>query len=286
MGVPTAAGIGLRTQHMTALAAGDVSAPAWVEIHSENFLCDGGPRLSMLNAVAARMAVSCHGVGLSLGSADGLDREHLARLKLLFARVRPGLISEHLAWSVSEGVYLNDLLPLPMTESALETVCRNVAQAQEFFGRRLLIENPSTYVRFTDADMSEVDFLALLVERTGCGLLLDINNVYVSAANNGFDAGAYLRDFPLAAVGEIHLAGHTVTGDGDTRLLIDTHSAQVCDAVWDLYAEVIARSGAVPTLIEWDHALPTLPVLMNEAAIAQRILDRAGQHIKDRAYVA
>jgi len=275
--IPAAAGIGLRTPHLAALAnqpAGAALTVPWVEIHSESFLCDGGPRLAMLDAVAARYPLSCHGVGLSLGSAEGLDKSHLARLKRLFERVRPGLISEHLAWSVTNGVYLNDLLPLPATEATLATVSRNVSEAQDFFGRRMLVENPSTYLRFAGATMSEPEFMTHLVERTGCGLLLDINNVYVSASNNGFDAEAYLRSLPVAAIGEIHLAGHSVSTAGNTRLLIDTHSARVSDPVWELYAATIARTGMCPTLIEWDAAIPELSLLLCEAASAQSILDR------------
>ncbi len=260
---------------MAAFADGAAAPPAvaWVEVHSENFLADGGPRLAALEAVAARYPVSCHGVGLSLGSAEGLDRAHLKRLQRLFARIRPGLISEHLSWSVTDGVYLNDLLPLPTTEATLAVVCRNVSQAQDVFGRKILVENPSAYLNFPGSTMSEAEFLARLVERTGCGLLLDINNVYVSAENNLFDARAYVDAIPAAAVGEIHLAGHTVTGEGDARLLIDTHSAQVCDPVWALYARALTRVGARPTLIEWDLEIPELPVLLREAAKAQSLLD-------------
>jgi uncharacterized protein (UPF0276 family) len=276
--IPAAAGVGLRTPHLAAFAVepthAALAAP-WLEVHSENFLCDGGPRLAMLDAVAARYPLSCHGVGLSLGSAEGIDAAHLARLKRLFERVRPALVSEHLSWSVTEGVYLNDLLPLPYTEAALEIVCRNVATAQDFFGRRILVENPSGYLRFTDSAMEEAAFLSRLAERTGCGLLLDINNVYVSAANNNFDAARYLSEIPGAAVGEIHLAGHSVVNEGETSLLIDTHSTQVCDAVWELYAAAIARFGAKPTLIEWDLDIPPLPVLLQEVKTAQGLLDAA-----------
>jgi uncharacterized protein (UPF0276 family) len=273
--IPAAAGIGLRTQHLGDFAAEAAHAPPstpWLEIHSETFLCEGGPRLAMLDAVAARYPLSCHGVGLSLGSAEGLDPAHLARLKNLFARVKPGLISEHLAWSVTNGVYLNDLLPLPYTAEALEVVCRNVDTAQNAFGRQILIENPSLYLSFPDATMHETDFLARIVERTGCGLLLDVNNVYVSASNNAGDAAHYLEVIPAAAVGEIHLAGHSI-GDG---VLIDTHDTHVCDDVWTLYRGVIGRMGAKPTLIEWDNAIPDLPTLLHEAATAQTILEKAG----------
>lgn len=274
--VPVAAGIGLRTPHMAAVATEEPGAPLtapWIEVHSENFLCAGGPRLAMLDAVAARYPVSCHGVGLSLGSAEGLDRAHLTRLQNLFTRVKPALISEHLSWSVTGGVYLNDLLPLPYTEETLATVCRNVNAAQEAFGRQILVENPSAYLSFHGTTMSEPEFLARLVECTGCGLLLDVNNIYVSAENNALDAQEYLNAIAGDVVGEVHLAGHSITGNAATRLLIDTHSTRVCDAVWDLYKSVIARIGAKPTLIEWDMEMPDLHILLGEAATAQRILD-------------
>lgn len=264
------AGIGLRTAHLAALAEGD-GDPAWVEIHSETFLCAGGPRLAMLDAVAARVPVSCHGVGLSLGSAQGLDSAHLERLKRLFSRVKPALISEHLAWSGVDGVYLNDLLPLPLTDEALRVVAENVDAAQQAFGQRVLVENPSSYVKLDHA-MSEPEFLAQLAANTGCGLLLDINNVFVSAANMKGDISAYLRAIPAEAVGEIHLAGHAVRG----ALLIDTHDGLVAPPVWQLFADVVARIGAKPTLIEWDAEVPALPVLLREAAAADAILRRTG----------
>jgi len=261
---------------MAALAAENKNAALttpWVEVHSENFLCAGGPRLAMLDAIAARYPLSCHGVGLSLGSAEGLDPAHLARLRKLFDRVKPVALSEHLSWSVSGGIYLNDLLPLPYTDETLAVVCRNVAAAQEAFGRQILVENPSVYISFPGSTMSEAAFLARLTERTGCGLLLDVNNVYVSAENNALDATDYLASVPAAAVGEIHLAGHSISDDGEGRLLIDTHSTRVCDEVWRLYAGVIARIGPRPTLIEWDLDIPALDVLLSEAATAQSILD-------------
>ena len=268
--IPAAAGIGLRTAHLAALAEG-AESPAWVEIHNETFLCEGGPRLALLDAVAARVPVSCHGVGLSLGSAGGLDAVHLEKLKRLFARVKPGLVSEHLAWSGEDGVYLNDLLPLPLTDDALQVVAANVDAAQQAFGRQILVENPSSYVKLSHT-MSEPEFLAHLVARTGCGVLLDITNVYVSAANMGFDAEAYLHGLPAEAIGEIHLAGHAARG----QLLIDAHNGAVSAAVWRLFAGMAGRIGARPTLIEWDAELPALSVLLQEAAAAQEVLDRPG----------
>ena len=281
MAIPAAAGIGLRTPHMASFAGEPAGRPltaAWVEVHSENFCCDGGPRLAMLDAVAARYPLSCHGVGLSLGSAEGLDKAHVGRLKHLFDRAKPGLISEHLSWSVTGGVYLNDLLPLPYTRAALDTVCRNVATAQEAFGRKILIENPSGYLSFPDSTMTEPEFLMGVIQRTGCGLLLDVNNVYVTAANNALDANAYLTAIDGAVVGEIHLAGHSTIDDGEMRLLIDTHNARVCDAVWALYAATVARIGPRPTLIEWDLEIPELPVLLREAEAAQGIIDGTRPH--------
>lgn len=244
---------------------------AWLEIHSETFLNAGGARSAMLDDVARRYPISCHGVGLSLGSAQGLDAAHLQRLARLFDRVKPGLVSEHLAWSVVDGTYLNDLLPLPYTHETLDVVASNVARAQDAFGRKILVENPSTYVAFAASTMSEWDFLGALCAKTGCGLLLDINNIYVSGANAGFDPQHYLARVPMEAVGEIHLAGHTIEDD----VHIDTHSKPVCDPVWALYRAVITRAGAVPTLIEWDLDLPPFEDLQKEAARAQEILDHA-----------
>ena len=274
--IEAVAGIGLRHPHLSTFATEASGAPLivpWLEIHSENFLCDGGPRLAMLDAIAARYPISCHGVGLSLGSAEGLDRAHLARLKKLFARVKPALISEHLAWSVTEGVYLNDLLPLPYSEEALDIVVRNVDAAQNAFGQKILVENPSSYVTFASSRLSEPEFLTRLVDRTGCGLLLDVNNVYVSACNNAFDADAYIAAIPAKAVGEIHLAGHMAVVHGNDPLLIDTHNAHVSDDVWALYRQTISRVGARPTLIEWDSEIPSRAVLAEEAARAQNVMD-------------
>lgn len=274
--VPAKAGIGLRLDHLPMLAMDDEATPpraAWLEIHSETFLNAGGARSAMLDDVAARYPLSCHGVGLSLGSAQGLDPAHLQRLKKLFERVKPGLLSEHLSWSVVDGVYLNDLLPLPYTEETLKTVSRNVTQAQDFFGERLLIENPSSYLSFTAAAMPEWEFLSRLTMNTGCGLLLDVNNIYVSSINNAFDATAYISQIPFGAVGEIHLAGHSVEDEGESRVLVDTHSTYVCDPVWALYQAAVDRIGLVPTLIEWDMDIPSFETLQAEAAKAQAVLD-------------
>ncbi len=276
--IPARAGIGLRQPHIdqVLLEAPDVG---WLEIHSENYLAPGGPRLRALELVRRDYPLSCHGVGLSLGSAEGLDRDHLARLKALFDRIEPGLISEHVSWSVAEGVYLNDLLPLPYTEEALAILCRNIDHAQSVFGRQMLIENPSSYVAFAHSEMPEWEFMAEAARRTGCALLLDVNNIHVSAHNHAFDADAYVAALPLDRVEEVHVAGHFVRTFLDVRgeartILIDDHGAQVDQAVWDLFTRVLARLGPVPTLMEWDTNVPDLPVLLAEAAIADRLLAR------------
>jgi uncharacterized protein (UPF0276 family) len=270
--VPAAAGIGLRHPHLPDFLEGRPPV-AWLEVHSENFLAEGGPRRRALERIRADYPVSCHGVGLSLGSAEGLDADHLDRLAALFARVEPGLVSEHVAWSVAEGDYLNDLLPLPYTGEALDVLCRNVERAQEAFGRRILVENPSTYLQFAAAEMSEPEFLAETVRRTGCGLLLDVNNILVSATNHGFDPLAYLAGIPAEAVGEIHVAGHARAEIDGQPLLIDDHGSRVSEAVWMLLDAALRRCGPVPVLVEWDTAIPALDVLLEEARCAQRSLD-------------
>lgn len=231
--------------------------------------------MAQLEAVRAHYPISCHGVGLSLGSAGGVSDAHLVHLRTLIDRVQPVLVSEHLSFSVVDGIYINDLLPLPYTEEALDAVTANVAHTQDKLGRKILIENPSSYLTFTHSVIPEWEFLETLTQRTGCGLLLDVNNVYVSALNNGFDAQDYLEAIPAATVGEIHLAGHLVDGAGDDRVLIDTHGDIVCDAVWRLYSETVKRIGPRPTLIEWDTDIPDLDVLLGEARRAQEILDEA-----------
>jgi uncharacterized protein (UPF0276 family) len=291
-GTPSAAivkaGIGLRLSHMAEIAAtpSDPALP-WLEIHSETFMCDGGPRLALLDAIAAHTPISCHGVGLSLGSAEGLSTAHLERLRRLHTRLTPALVSEHLSWSITGGDYLNDLLPLPYTAETLDVVCRNVDQAQAALGRVLLVENPSAYLTFPATVMSEPDFLNTLVARTGCGVLLDVNNIYVTACNTAGDdplqtAHDYIDRIDAHAVGEIHLAGHSIVENGDDRIRIDTHSTHVCDDVWSLYQYTLARLGPRPTLIEWDQDLPALSMLRAEAARAQAILD----HAAERRHVA
>lgn len=263
------AGVGLRHPHMADFAAGTPKV-SWVEIHSENFFAPGGPRMAQLDAVRSHYPVSCHGVGLSLGSADGIDAAHLATLKQLVERIEPGLVSEHLSFSVVDGIYVNDLLPLPYTDEALTVMVRNVQEVQEALGRQILVENPSSYLAFAQSEMTEWEFLRSLTDQSGCGLLLDVNNIYVSAHNNDFDALEYLDNVPGDSVHEIHLAGHLIDGEGDERLLIDTHGDMVADAVWTLFDEAMARLGPRPTLIEWDTDIPSLPTLLAEADRARR----------------
>ena len=265
--IPAAAGIGLRFQHHQAVVDSRPEV-AWLEVHTENYM-GGGTPLSYLDAIRLDYPLSLHGIGLSLGSADGLNAAHLERIRRVIERFEPGLVSEHLSWSIADGVYLADLLPLPLTEEALDVVCRHVDQTQAYLRRRILIENPSTYLRFKHSTIPECEFLAAVAQRTGCGLLCDVNNIYVSASNHGWDPAAYLAALPAEAIGEIHLAGHSVRQLDDGRVLrIDDHGSRVAAAVWALYAEALARFGAVPTLIEWDTDVPPLEVLLDEAAQA------------------
>jgi hypothetical protein len=229
----------------------------------------GGPALRTLERVRADYPISIHGVGLSLGSADGVDGAHLERLARLVERLDPALVSEHLSWSVAGGAYLNHLLPLPYTDEALEVLCRNVARAQERLGRRLLIENPSGYLRFAHSSIAEVDFLNALARRTGCGVLCDVNNIYVTCANLGGDPAAWLDGLDASTVGEIHLAGHAVNDADGRPILIDDHGSPVSDPVWMLYERALRRFGPAPTLVEWDTDVPPLDVLLGEAAKAQ-----------------
>ena len=279
-GIPRRAGIGLRHAHIDDMLE---TRPAigWLEVHSENFVKVGGPRRASLERLRERYPLSCHGVALSLGSADGLDPDHLKALRALFDWIEPGLVSEHVAWSVNDGTYLNDLLPLPYTDEALTVLCRNVETAQEAFGRQILVENPSSYVTFESSTMAEWEFMAEVAARTGCGLLLDVNNIHVSAHNHAFDAARYLDHVPLDKVREVHLAGHFIQQFDEGTILIDDHGAPVADAVWALFREALARLGPVPTLIEWDTKLPELPVLLNEARKAQLMLDHADANHPD-----
>ena len=272
--LPATPGLGFKPEHFRDIAAAP-GAVGFYEVHAENYMGDGGAPHAMLAQLHEGHALSIHGVGLSIGGSGPLDRDHLARLRRLIDRHRPESFSEHLAWSSHGGAWLNDLLPLPYTTETLATVCAHIDTVQQALGMRLLLENPATYVTFAASSWSETDFLAELVRRTGCGLLLDINNVFVSATNHRFDPRAYLAAFPLAAVGEIHLAGHDTEELPSGPLLIDSHGRAVADPVWTLYAEVIARTGPLPTLIERDSDLPPFAALLAEAGRACAIL-RAG----------
>ncbi len=270
--IPAAAGIGLRPDHYREVVS---TAPTigWMEVHSENYFGAGGAPLYYLDKVRADYPLCLHGVGLSLGSADPLDQEHLARLKALIERCEPGLVSEHLAWCSVDGRYLNDLLPVPYTEEVLTHLVERVERVQDRLGRRILIENVSSYLEYRRSTIPEWEFLAVLARRAGCGILLDINNIYVSARNHGFDPRAYLYAIPAGLVEELHLAGHTVKSLEHGEILIDSHNRPVAAEVWTLYAAAVERFGPRPTLIEWDTELPPLPVLLGEAAKADRILE-------------
>jgi hypothetical protein len=268
------AGTSFKPQHLAAIL-GEGPQRGFFEVHAENYMGAGGPPHRALEAVRRDHPLSLHGVCMSIGGERPLDTTHLKRFRDLAERYEPALVSEHLAWSTHDNTYFNDLLPLPYTDATLARVCDHIDQVQEAIWRPLLLENPSTYLAFTESTMGETEFIRRVAECTGCGLLLDINNVFVSATNHGFSALEYLADFPLARVGEIHLAGHAEqTDDEGDLLLIDSHDGPVTDAVWKLYEIVIARCGPVPTLVEWDSNIPDWPVLKAEAAAAQAILDR------------
>ena len=271
--VPARSGIGLRAPHYRDVIESRPDV-GWLEVHSENYFGDGGAPLHYLERARELYPISLHGVGLSLGSTDPLNLEHLTRLKNLIARIEPGLVSEHLCWSSSDGRYLNDLLPLPYTEEALAHVATRIRQVQDFLGREILIENLSSYLEYTHSTIPEWEFVAAVAERADCGILFDVNNVYVSARNQRFDALTYLLALPAARIQEIHLAGHSVKKYDDGEILIDTHNARVAAPVWDLYCAATKHLGATPTLIEWDSDLPTLDVLIDEADIATRYLEQ------------
>ncbi len=273
--LPAMPGVGYKPQHFAAIMA-DPGSVRWLEIHAENYMGDGGRPLAQLRQLAERFPISVHGVGLSIGGEARLDRDHLMRLKQICGWLKPASFSEHLAWSTHDGAYLNDLLPLPYTPATLARVTDHIDEVQEVLGRRMLLENPSTYLAFAETSMDEVEFLSEIAHRTGCGLLLDVNNVYVSGTNQNYDAEAYLDAFPVHLVGEIHLGGHDEDHDDHgRRLLIDSHGAEVVDPVWALYARVIAKGGARPTLIEWDNEVPDWPVLAAEAVRAAAVLEPA-----------
>ena len=269
--IPARAGIGLRAQHHDDLLRARPNV-GWLEAHSENYFADGGAQIEYLMKLRAYYPLSLHGVGLSLGSIDPLDPEHLWRLKRLVDLAEPGLVSEHLCWGAAGGVHLNDLLPLPYTEEALAHMIRRVRDVQDYLGRQILIENVSSYLEFKSSQLREWEFLAALASESGCGLLLDVNNIYVSSRNHGFDARMFVSHIPRQFVQEIHLAGHSVNRHDDIEVFIDTHSRPVCAAVWALYAYALERFGRIPTLIEWDAEIPALEVLVAEAARADLCL--------------
>jgi uncharacterized protein len=266
------AGIGLRAPHVAEIAAVRPKL-AFLEVHAENYMAET-VALDRLLELRRDYPVSLHGVALSLGSAEELDRFHLGRFKALIERIEPMLVSEHLAWSAIAGAYLNDLLPLPYTEESLDLFCRHVEEGQEALGRRLLIENPSSYLRYRHSCIPEPEFLTQVARRTGCGILCDVNNIYVSAKNFGFDPITYLDALPAEAIGEIHLAGHHAAEDVD--ILIDDHGSRVAEPVWDLHAAALRRFGPVPTLIEWDTNLPALEILLDEVRHAQKLAEIHG----------
>ncbi len=259
-------GVGLRAQHYPDFLENSVPVD-FVEVVSENFMIDGGRPLDVLDRVRAKHPIALHGVSMSVGSADGLNREHLARLKTLVDRIQPLFVSDHLCWTRIDGFNAHDLLPLPYTQEAMDVVCANISHAQDVLGRAMLIENPSSYVTFVEADATEWQFLAEMCARTGCDLLLDINNIYVSASNHGFDTLEYMRGVPLDRVRQIHLAGHSQGED----MLIDTHDCAIPASVWTLYEAVLASVGPVATMIERDDNIPPLADLLAELGIARQL---------------
>ena len=273
--LPACTGVGFKPAHFRDILAARHPL-GFFEVHAENYMGAGGPPHAQLGALRERYALSVHGVGLSIGSMEPLNRDHLMRLKLLCDRYAPESFSEHLAWSSHNDVYLNDLLPLPYTQQTLARVAEHIDEVQTALGRQMLLENPSTYIRFSESTIPEVGFLTQVSKRTGCGLLLDVNNVFVSARNHGTQPLPYLDSFSLDRVKEIHLGGHDEEADDvGAPLLIDSHGSPVAEAVWTLYAHVIARTGAIPTLIEWDNDVPDWPRLRAEASAAQTILSDA-----------
>lgn len=278
------AGVGLRLPHLAEVAAG-VPTTAWLEVHPENFLANPHAR-ELLLEIAQRHFISLHSVGLSVGSVEGVDREHLKRIGRLVDEVEPILVSGHLAWSTHRGVYLNDLLPLPYDDETLGVVAAHVHEVQDALARPYVLENPASYLGFATSTRTEADFLAELVIRTGCQLLCDVSNVFLSAANMGYDAYAYIDTFPAHAVAEIHLGGFTREADEATpggEILIDTHAGAIAEPVWDLYAHALRRFGPRPTLIEWDNDLPSFTQLLTEAARADAVTTAALDRRHSRA---
>ena len=282
--IPPCAGVGLKPEHYRTIIETKPHI-GFFEVHAENYMGAGGPPHRYLTQIRDSYPLSLHGVGLSIGADQPLDRDHLQRLKKLIDRYAPALFSEHLAWSSHEEAFFNDLLPTPYTNETLTRVSEHIDEIQDTLGRQMLLENPSTYLAFAESTWSEIDFIAEAVRRTGCGLLLDVNNVYVASTNQQWDPIRYIEDFPLAAVQEIHLAGHArETDEKDRPLLIDTHDRPVGKIVWDLFEHALARLGATPTLIEWDADVPAWSVLKAEAERAEAILLALDQ--KEQCYAA
>lgn len=272
--LPAGVGVGYKPQHFTEITNAP-GAVQWLEIHAENYMGDGGRPLAQLRALAERFPISVHGVGLSIGGEGALDTDHLARLKQLLGWLEPASFSEHLAWSTHGAEFLNDLLPLPYTNATLTRIADHINQVQTVLGRRMLLENPSSYLAFDESTWSETDFLAELAQRTGCGLLLDVNNVFVSATNLNTNPQDYIDGFALAEVGEIHVGGHDEdTDDHGAPLLIDSHGTPVADPVWALLDHTLAQSGPRPVLVEWDNDVPDWSVLREEATRAATLLNR------------
>ena len=264
-------GIGLRHKHFSDFLESAPDVP-WLEVHTENFFSTGAKPREKLRQIAKKYPLSAHGVGLSLGSADRPSKEHLIKIKNFIAEFKPVLVSEHLSWSSVNGVFLNDLLPVPYTQEALDVISNNIKEAQDFLGRQILIENPSSYMAFKISTMPEDEFMNKVAEQSGCGILLDINNIYVSSVNHNFDAAKYLNNISGEKVGEIHLAGFTEGKIDERRFLLDTHSAKVFPDVWKLYKQAIKKFGEKPTLIEWDEEIPELSVLLEEREKAEKII--------------
>lgn len=270
--LPNRPGVGYKPQHFSEIM-NDPSSVEWLEIHAENYMGDGGRSIAQLRALSERFPISVHGVGLSIGGENSLDPEHLSRLKHLISWLNPASFSEHLAWSTHDMGFMNDLLPLPYTEETLARICRHIDQVQETVGRRMLLENPSNYLTFAESQIPEAEFLAEIAKLTGCGLLFDVNNVFISATNQQTDPYSYIDAFPHDLVGEIHLAGHEEdSDDSGAPLLIDSHGREVAEPVWKMYAYTLHKGGAKPSLIEWDNDIPDWPVLAAEAERASNIL--------------
>jgi uncharacterized protein len=280
-GAQRLAGASFKHAHLPAILADGLSH-GFFEVHAENYMGAGGPPHRVLAAIREDYPLSVHGVCMSIGGPDALDSTHLARFRDLVMRYEPEWVSEHLAWSSHGGTFFNDLLPLPYTSETLKKVCEHIDRVQEAIKRPILLENPSTYIAFASSTLSETDFLRAVAQRSGCGLLLDLNNVFVSANNHGFSSSMYLAEFPLERVGEIHLAGHSEQADDENEvLLIDSHDRAVSDPVWNLYRDVVSRIGPRPTLIEWDSKLPDWSVLRAQALTAGRVMAENGLELAE-----